>query len=122
MMWTEAAVALILVFLAGLAAGIIVTALAVRSGQNDREEGETMNKLIEERLMLADEVEKVSGMTLKGILALLLMGAEFKVQGKVSVEGITEKLAEELSRVSSKSAESTNEIADAFSGRQEDKL
>ena len=39
MMWTEAAVALTLVFLAGLAAGIIVTALAVRSGQNDREDG-----------------------------------------------------------------------------------
>ena len=121
-MWTETAVALILVFLAGLAAGIIVTALAVRSGQNDREDGETMNKLIEERLMLADEVEKVSGMTLKRILSLLVMGAEFKVQRKVSMEGITEKLAEELSRVSSKSAESTNEIADAFSGRQEDKL
>lgn len=89
---------------------------------NDREEGETMNKLIEERLMLADTVERVSGMTLKRILSLLVMGAEFKVQGKVSMEGITEKLAEELSRVSSKSAESTNEIADAFSGRQEDKL
>ncbi len=38
MMWTEAAAVLILVFLAGLAAGVIVTALAARSGQNDRQE------------------------------------------------------------------------------------
>ena len=38
MMRTDAAVALILVFLAGLAAGVIVTALAARSGQNDRQE------------------------------------------------------------------------------------
>lgn len=122
MIRTEAAAALTLVFLAGLAAGVIVTALAARNGQNDREEGEPMNRLIEERLMLADEVEKVSGMTLRRILELLLMGAELKVQGKVSVEGIAEKLTEELLRASSKSTKTTNEIADAFSGRQEDKL
>ena len=121
-MRTEVAAALTLVFLAGLAAGVIATALAVRSGQNDREDGETIGKLIEERLRLADEIEKVSGMTLKRILALLYMGAEIKAPGKVSVEEIAEKLTEELLRLSSKSAKSTNEIADAFSDRLEDKL
>lgn len=39
-----------------------------------------MNRLIEERLRLADEVEKISGMSLERIRDLLAMGAEFKVQ------------------------------------------
>ena len=38
-----------------------------------------MNRLIEERLRLANEVEKISGMSLEKIRALLAAGAEFKV-------------------------------------------
>lgn len=38
MTWAEAAAALILVFLAGLAAGVIVTALAARNGMEDHKE------------------------------------------------------------------------------------
>lgn len=38
MMWAEAAAALILAFLAGLAAGVIITALAARNGMEDHKE------------------------------------------------------------------------------------
>lgn len=37
MVWMEAATALILVFLAGVAAGVITTTLAVQSGKDRRE-------------------------------------------------------------------------------------